>query len=425
MKTKEPIRCACPDDGKDYMHGFYSVQPWDRAGRRMLAHRLPFVDRMPTGAEPAELGLQDPDRREFTPLALTRAWNFQLGCLAHWVDGADGTERILFNDRRGDRFVSVMRDPAGGAERVFDSPVFTVSHDGRYALGYDFARLQPLRPGYAYAGVPYPLQERTAPADEGVMHLNLDTGETRMILSYAGLAAAFPHTGMGASPVFVSRLLCSPDDCRIVLSFRFRSAGDGAYHTCLATVDRDGSNLHEVAGYADRPAHFDWCGSDRLAVWLQPPAATVGGFHLIADRTGGREPLGHGLLTRDGHCSFGVDTHRMLLDSFPDDDGMQNLLVFDREKRAVKRLGRFRMPSEFGWSNHGGDLRCDLHPCWDRGGTRVCFDSFHEGRRAVYVADVEHSGSVPAARQSPDADNPCRRGEGRADQTTKETTTWR
>ncbi len=41
--------------------------------------------------------------------------------------------------------------------------------------------------------------------------------------------------------------------------------------------------------------------------------------------------------------------------------------------------------------NQNGDLRCDLHPCWSRRGNRICFDSMHEGRRAVYVA----SGGLP------------------------------
>ena len=35
-----------------------------------------------------------------------------------------------------------------------------------------------------------------------------------------------------------------------------------------------------------------------------------------------------------------------------------------------------------------GEIRCDLHPRWNRDGTKVCFDSTHEGERQVYVIDV-------------------------------------
>lgn len=378
------VQRISPDDGGQYMHGFYNIQPWDPSGLRMLIHRLPFIDRMPTGAEPAQLGLLHMDSREFTPFAETRAWNYQLGCLPHWVDTPPDHARVLYNDKRNGRFVSVLRDPDQDAERIFDCPVFTVSHNGRYALGYDFARLQPVRPGYAYAGVPYLLDDRPKPEDDGVVRIDLQTGETRLILSYARLAQAFPHADMEKTPVFVSRLLFNADDRRIVLSFRFRSVRDNTWHTCLVTADPDGRDLYELAAFADRPAHFDWREPDRLVAWLHPPDASAAGFHEIEDRTGLRVPLAQGILEHDGHCCFGVDTRRMLLDSFPDADQKQSLLLFDCSTRNVTTLGRFTMPPVYGWSNHGGDLRCDLHPCWSRDGRQVCFDSMHENRRAVY-----------------------------------------
>ncbi len=369
------------------MHGFYSIQPWNRTERDMLIHRLPFIDRMPTGAEPAELGLLDPESRRFKPLAETCAWNYQLGCMPQWALGENGEERVLYNDKRGGRFVTVMRDPYGeDRDRVFECPVYTVGHDGRTAFGYDFARVHPLRPGYAYPGVPYSLRGRETPEDEGVARMNLDTGETRLILSYAALAGAFPHEDRRGAPVFVARLLGNTDGSRFVFSFRFRSPTDGCYRTCLATADPDGSNLYQLVGFEDRPAHFDWCGPNRLVVWMTPGDTNISGFYVVEDRTGSRDPLGQGVLKRDGHCSFGVDTRRLLLDSFPDSEGMQDLLIFDRASGRVSMLGRFYMPPAFGWRNQSGDLRCDLHPCWSRRGNRVCFDSMHEGRRAVYVA---------------------------------------
>ncbi len=283
--------------------------------------------------------------------------------------------------------MSVLLDPLEDGERVLDCPIYTVSPDGRLACGYDFARVQPLRPGYAYPGVPYALQDHDAPDDEGIIRINLQTGDIRLILSYAALATACPHEHMRGAPVFVSRLLPNRDGSRLVVSFRFRDSADGRYQTCLVTMDPDGGNLYALVGFEDRPAHFDWCGSNRLAVWLQPAAGEGNGFYLVEDRTRQREPLGHGVLQRDGHCSFGPDTSRMLLDTFPDSNGMQDLLVFDCETGIVAERGRFYMPPEYGWRNQGGDLRCDLHPCWDREGRRVCFDSMHEGRRAVYVVD--------------------------------------
>lgn len=369
------------------MHGFYSLQPWDHKEQRLLIHRLPVIDRLPDADEPAVIGMVDGSSRQFKPLAETHAWNFQLGSMAQWIQLPDGEEGILYNDRRDGRFVCILLRP-DGTERMYECPVYTVSHDGRFAFGYNFARVQAWRPGYAYSGVPYPLAERPTPADEGIIRIDLCTGASQLILSYAQLKQAFPHPDAHDTPVFISRLLCNPHKDLLVLSYRFRSANDGKYRTCLIATDFDGKNPVEVAGFGDAPAHFDWCGSSHMVVWLHPGPPEPKGFYLIETDNGQRQPLAHGILTRDGHCSFGADTRRMLIDTFPDQDSMQHLYIYDRQTNSRQLLGSFLMPAEFGFRNQHGDLRCDLHPCWSPSGKAICFDSLHEGRRAVYTFEI-------------------------------------
>jgi Tol biopolymer transport system component len=74
----------------------------------------------------------------------------------------------------------------------------------------------------------------------------------------------------------------------------------------------------------------------------------------------------------------------LLLDTYPDDDRLQSLLVFDLTTEELVELGKFRQPLRF-----NDDLRCDLHPRWNRSGTKICFDSTHQGRRQIYVADLD------------------------------------
>jgi hypothetical protein len=57
--------------------------------------------------------------------------------------------------------------------------------------------------------------------------------------------------------------------------------------------------------------------------------------------------------------------------------------VFRPEDGTLVTIGRFYSPPGL-----AEDIRCDLHPRWNRDGTQVCVDSAHEGERQMYVIDV-------------------------------------
>ena len=66
--------------------GYYDKCPWDVSGRYLLALRAPFCDRSPEAEDVATLGLVDLHEGDrFRPFAETRAWNWQQGCMLHWL----------------------------------------------------------------------------------------------------------------------------------------------------------------------------------------------------------------------------------------------------------------------------------------------------------------------------------------------------
>jgi Tol biopolymer transport system component len=86
---------------------------------------------------------------------------------------------------------------------------------------------------------------------------------------------------------------------------------------------------------------------------------------------------------RDGHCSYSPDRQHMLYDSYPDADGYRHLYVYSlKNKRGVTLGSYYSLP------DIEGDIRCDLHPRWNRAGTHISFDSIHEGKRHVYAMDL-------------------------------------
>jgi Tol biopolymer transport system component len=73
----------------------------------------------------------------------------------------------------------------------------------------------------------------------------------------------------------------------------------------------------------------------------------------------------------------------VLNDAYPNRDNHRTLMLYRPEDDTRVDVGEFYTMPEL-----GGEIRCDLHPRWSRDGTKICFDSTHEGERQVYVMDV-------------------------------------
>jgi hypothetical protein len=149
----------------------------------------------------------------------------------------------------------------------------------------------------------------------------------------------------------------------------------------LLTMDVDRGGLRCLTDHS-LVSHYDWWGRDRIVAWAR--RNDVGDrYFIFEDKEGGSiEPIGEGLLTCDGHCSFSPDGRWMLSDTYPDATHHRTLFLFEMATGERIDIGRFLSPPVT-W-----EIRCDLHPRWNRDGSKVCIDSVHEGTRQMYVLDV-------------------------------------
>jgi hypothetical protein len=107
--------------------------------------------------------------------------------MLQWLPGS--ASEVMWNDREGDHFVCHILDVKTGAKRTLPSPVYTVSPDGRWGLAPDFRRLNDCRPGYGYAGLPDPNRDKLAPEDAGIWKIDMQTGETKLLIPFSEIAA--------------------------------------------------------------------------------------------------------------------------------------------------------------------------------------------------------------------------------------------
>ena len=371
--TREPLH---------HFFGYYDKCPWSGSEKYMLVLEVDFMDRPPSPNDIVKIGLIDLRDYRLNIIGTSKAWNWQQGCMAQWLP-PKLDERIVYNDRLGNRFVSIILDIEKNERRILPLPIYCVSHDGRYGLSLNFARLDHTRPGYGYKGVPDPYRNVPAPKEDGIFLMDLDSGEYELIISLAEIASYRHTSSMDNAIHWFNHLLFNPSDSRFVFLHRWsRSRGGEHWYTRMFTSDRDGSEIYCVTDH-EYVSHFDWRDSDHILAWARR-YGLGDHYYLFKDREDEVEIVGKGVLTENGHCSYSPDRKWILTDTYPDERGFQKIILYNVEKNFRIDLGEF-----YSLPNLRGEIRCDLHPRWSRDGRKICFDSTHEGSRQMYVINIE------------------------------------
>ena len=129
-------------------------------------------------------------------------------------------------------------------------------------------------------------------------------------------------------------------------------------------------------------SHYDWRSPTEVLAWARLPPERFRYF-LFTDQTRAVLPMGERWFNSDGHCSFSPDRRWVLTDTYPHKEPFRRLVLYRWPDGPRVDIGRFFSPPEL-----DGEIRCDLHPRWNRDGRQVCIDSAHEGVRQMYVLDV-------------------------------------
>lgn len=362
--------------GAHCFFGYYDVPAFSGDGQYHLCHRVPFMDRLPAAADVATLGMIRLADASFTPFAETNAWNFQQGTMLQWSPTAPN-DAVIFNRFADKQYVGVIHDLLTGTERVLPMPVATVDPQGRYALSISFSRVFDFRPGYGYANAPDPYAAEQHPAADGVFRVDLETGETTLLFSYADLARALPEMANGK--IVVNHITFNPDGTRFLMLVRdFLEVGATDWGTAFLTAGIDGGDVRVHAGN-HMVSHYHWRDPRTVLTYARLDKGEH--LYLVDDATGDTTVIDPGFFTFDGHCSFSPNRKWLLYDSYPWEQ-RRHLFLYDLQRGIPYEVGVFADPYP------PDDIRCDLHPRWDRAGTRISFDAVHEGFRGIYLMDV-------------------------------------
>jgi hypothetical protein len=374
-QTGEPVQIT--DSNKEHLFAsYYGINSWSKDQRYVTVLQTDIKYRLPDENDPATLGLVDMKTYEFIPLTETRAWNFQQGCMCHWL-GTSPDSLIIFNDLRNGKFVSVIMNVHTRQEvKTIPYPVSAVSPDGKEAVSINFSRLRITRTDYGYGGEGQQSKPDVQfPEDDGLFLVNLENGSAKLIVSISQIKEMVPEVPEDGIEYFNHTLFSRGGSKIFWLARAIPNRNTTAF-----TVNRDGTDLQRCFPDGWEGSHFDWLNDNELMV----SARYNGKEYAHVLFTIGKQDykrLGKGLLDYDGHGTFSPDEKWMVTDTYPARGTReQKIYLMDMETEAVLSLGRFVEPEEF-----KGYWRCDIHCRWSPEGNMIGFNSTHTGSRQVYV----------------------------------------
>ncbi len=379
---------------KFHWFGYYDKLEFDPSNRFVLSNQVDFEMRTPTAADELRVGMVDTeDKDRWIELGASKAWGWQQGCMLQWLPGT--ASKVLWNDREKDAFVTRIKDVNTGEENVVPKPIYSVGGNGKWAVTTDFARVQNLRPGYGYQGLKDPFEDERHTADSGLWNIDMETGESKLIVSLETLAnIPFEGAKLLDRWNYAYHLLMSPDSSRFVFLHRWREFGhkhekfeaNRGWKTRMFVANVDGSGL-KVLMPNGMVSHFIWRDPDHVCAWTRPEGHEAG-FYVYNVHTDEFTRVGAEKMPRDGHNTYlpiGNGHDWILNDAYPTKDKRQQIpYLYHEPSDARHDLGKFHLPPAY-----TGEWRCDLHPRASNDGRTVAVDSPHGGDgRQVYLLDV-------------------------------------
>ncbi|MEO5998077.1 MAG: hypothetical protein ABIN89_15135 [Chitinophagaceae bacterium] len=379
--VSEPVRVT--DTNRAHLFAsYYGINSWSKNERYVTVLETDVTVHIPSAKDTATLGLVDLKTNKFIPIAETTAWNLQQGCMAHWLT-TNPDSVIIYNDCRQGKFVSVILNVFTRKEiKVLPYPISAVSSDGKEAISINFARIRLTRPDYGYDGNGQDAKAGIAfPDDDGLFLMNLETGKTTLIVSFAQIKDQVPIIKKEGIE-YIGHTLFSRGGTSVF--FLARAIPD--WNTTAFTVNKNGSNLQRCFPEGWGGSHFDWLNDKELMITATYNGKQYG--HILF--TPGEKNymrLGNGLLDYDGHGTFSPNGKWMVTDTYPAPDTRdQKIFLMDMKTGAVLSLGRYPEPVAYtaGW-------RCDIHCRWSPKGDMIGFNSTHNGTRQVYILKLSGS----------------------------------
>lgn len=352
---------------KEYFFGYYDQSP-ERNGR-VLMHE------MQQNGESVKVIVKKIATGEEHIIAETKAFNWQMGCRALWVDD----DIVSYNDFDGVQYVCRWYSLSHAKViKTFLKPLQDYSSISHLFIGVNYQRLYNYTKEYGYNCLPKMTEEEFCDySHDGLWKVDIKTGNIELLISITEILKFEPEYIKSGGRHFVNHVMISPDGLAFIFIHRYY-VGKERYDRLL--LWRNG-NLKSLLG---RHFHSHYCWLDNNHVFGYGEYQNKKGFHSIDIVTGNVTcyPELDTAHPSDGHPTYNGDW--IVIDGYPDLSRMQQLIGYQLSSRRIIKIGEF-----FHDLSHKDNTRCDLHPRFTEDGRRIYFDTIYSGKRQLCYLELK------------------------------------
>lgn len=373
-KSNYPFESFTFGEELETFFGYYDKSPENLSGRFIIfqktAHNTQYL---PDPKIPVYLVLYDLIEKREIQSYKTFTYNWQQGAKPQWIDDY----RFIFNDydSKQNIYYSKVVD-ARFPDKIMkvNFPVYDVYQN--VVLSLNFNRLHLMRPDYGYRNI----NIKEFPEIDGIFYGELAKNNLDILISLQEICSIEYKPEFSAANHKVNHIMISPNGGKFIFLHRY-FIGRQKFDRLLI-ADINGKNI-EVIASDQMISHCCWYGNDRIIAYMRQ-FSSGDKYYAINIKTKKIEAIGEGIIDKfgDGHPSIKNDI--MLFDTYPNKARLKELYTYHLKKRELKKIGEF-----FESLKYYGETRCDLHPKWNYDGSRIYFDSVHEGTRKLYYLNFK------------------------------------
>ena len=401
--------------GGNVFCGYYDVMSLSADDKYLIYHKVDFIDRMPAVDDACAIYKLDTETGGEVKLGDTTAWNWQQGSRLQWI-GPTFDKFVAYNKFIDNKLCGIILDVELEKTKVFNSPFYSISHDGKKAVTYDFARLARARSSYSYAALASKASTVLNDSGIGLTVVNLENGSSTEILSIDDLVSTNPASSMGYGCHWIDTPSISPDGTCIFFLHRWEI--EGGFFSRLYSIDIDGSKLTLIVN-SGTVNHISVLNNDEVIF----DGVSEGGLNKYRKYTffnkifkvlspfyhrfiGNRESLRQKIISHYYYCSsksrlttdivardltsvahpsvFRGNPNIFLADTYEDQDNKRHLFLCSTERNSALKLASFDSPSKY----NSTKCRADLHPTWNISGTKFIVDIIENNERKIVIGDI-------------------------------------